>query len=52
MWSRAKVDDRVEGDFFVDPVESLMGQYGLVLAKSVVSPVDGLFVVRVCNPSD
>ena len=52
VWSRAKVDDRVEGDFFVDPVESLMGQYGLVLAKSVVSPVDGSFVVRVCNPSE
>ena len=52
VWSLAKVDDLVKGDFFVDPVESLIDKYGLVLAKSVVSPVDGSFVVRVCNPSE
>ena len=51
VWSRPKVDDLMKSVFFVDPVESLIGQYGLILAKSVVSPVDGSFVVRVCNPS-
>ena len=31
MWSHAQVDEPVEGDFFVDPVESLIGKYGIIL---------------------
>ena len=52
VWSHAKVNDLVEGIFFVDPVESLIGKYGLIQAKFVISPVYGSFLVRVCNPSE
>ena len=38
------------GDFYVDPVDSLLERGGVVLAKSVITPSEKCFVVRVCNP--
>ena len=47
-----RVKDFQEGCFHFEPSEKLLEKYGVVLARALVKPRAGTFVVRVCNPNE